>query len=66
MKLLSALAGMCLAIALSPDDYAAQSPDEGYWSLAHANAVVDKTRVVVLEPNLAFLTDAGHIYGPAN
>ena len=58
MKLESALAGMCLAIALSSNDCAAQSLDEDYWSLAQANEVLDKTRVVELAPNRESLSDA--------
>jgi hypothetical protein len=58
MKLESALAGVCLAIALSSNDCAAQSLDEDYWSLAQANEVLDKTRVVVLAPNLESLSVA--------
>jgi len=58
MKPESALAGMILAMALSSADCAAQSLNEDYWTLAQANEVLDKTRVVVLDPDLSSLTDA--------
>lgn len=59
MNLESALPGVLLAVALSSADCAALSLDEeGYWTLAQANEVLDKTRVVVLDPDLATLTVA--------
>jgi hypothetical protein len=58
MKLRMTLAGTLLALALSSVAGWAQELPEGYWSLEHAKEVQDKTRVVVLDPDLSTLTAA--------
>ena len=36
----------------------AQDLPEGYWSLEQATEVLDKTRTVILDPDLSSLTEA--------
>jgi hypothetical protein len=47
-----------LATGLLMGNCLAQDLPEGYWSLKQAKEVLDKTRTIILEPDLSSLTDA--------
>jgi len=49
---------MALATGFCLDNTLAEDPPEGYWSLQQATEILDKTRRVMLDPDLSALTEA--------
>ncbi|MFC1796172.1 NUDIX hydrolase [Pseudomonadota bacterium] len=49
---------MALATGFCLDNTLAEEPPEGYWSLQQATEILDKTRRVMLDPDLSALTEA--------
>lgn len=49
---------MILALGLWIDSALAQALPEGYWGLQQANEILDKTRTIMLDPDLSSLTGA--------
>ena len=58
MKTKTLILSASLAAGLLAGNGEAQENPEGYWNLEQANEILDKTRVVVLDPDLSSLTAA--------